>query len=55
MMTGVPAFPSIYALRQSVDFLLGVDIGRMDEQLKRLDRVAARGRPATRPRTADAP
>ena len=34
MMTGMPAFPAIYALRRSVDFLLERNIAQMDEDLK---------------------
>ncbi len=34
MMTGMPAFPAIYALRQSVDFLLERNIPHMDQELK---------------------
>lgn len=34
MMTGMPAFPAIYALRQSVDFLLKQNITQIDEELK---------------------
>jgi cysteine desulfurase/selenocysteine lyase len=34
MMTGMPAFPAIYALRQSLDFLLERDIRQIDEDLK---------------------
>ena len=33
-MTGMPAFPAIYALRQSVDFLLERNIPHMDQELK---------------------
>jgi cysteine desulfurase/selenocysteine lyase len=34
MMTGMPAFPAIYALRQSLDFLLESNIAQMHEELK---------------------
>jgi cysteine desulfurase/selenocysteine lyase len=34
MMTGMPAFPAIYALRRSVDFLLEANIAKIEEDLK---------------------
>ena len=42
MMTGMPAFPAIYALRQSVDFLLERNIPHMDQELKPCGSLAVR-------------
>jgi selenocysteine lyase/cysteine desulfurase len=36
MMTGMPAFPSIYVLRRSVEFLLEVGVDRIDAELRPL-------------------
>jgi cysteine desulfurase / selenocysteine lyase len=43
MMTGMPAFPAIYALRRSVDFLLERNIGQLDEDLKPVVRALHEG------------
>jgi selenocysteine lyase/cysteine desulfurase len=43
MMAGMPPFPSIYVLRRSVEFLLGVGVDRIDTELRPLVTVLRQG------------
>lgn len=43
MMTGMPVFPAIYALRRSVDFLLERNIAQIDDDLKPVVRALRDG------------